>query len=122
MVLSGTTKYPVDAGPCVIKGDPSDPDVFTQLKSTAVDRISENVVIAGSQSFAVLDSTLVYEYRDGRYYLSNLDRLNDGAHTLTAWYEKAPSPGGGGGVIIGKPKLCAASMRPGWYFPAGAAL
>ncbi len=104
VVLSGTTKYPVDAGPCVIKGDPSDPDVFTQLKSTAVDRISENVVIAGSQSFAVLDSTLVYEYRDGRYYLSNLDRLNDGAHTLTAWYDKAPSQGGGVRVIIGKTK------------------
>ena len=42
--------------------------------------------------------------RDGRYYLSNLDRLNDGAHTLTAWYDKAPSQGGGVRVIIGKTK------------------
>ena len=104
VVLSSTTKYPVDAGPCVVKGDPSDPDVFTQLKSTAVDRISENVVTAGSQSFAMLDTTLVYEYRVGRYYLSNLDRLNDASHTLTAWYDKAPSAGGGLRVIIGKTK------------------
>lgn len=104
VLSSDGVKYPVTTGPFVLKGSVSDPDKLNQLKSATVDRISGNTVVSSSLSFTIFDNALIYEYQDGEYYLSNLDRVNDGNHTLTAWYDKTQSDGGCVRVIIAKSK------------------
>ena len=95
-------QFPVDQGGFVLKGDLRAPDTILQLKSTPADRVDGSTVVVGNQSYSMFDNTVVYEYRDGEYYLSNLDRVNDGNHKLTVWYDKAPEQGGCARVLIAK--------------------
>ena len=87
-----------------MKGNPSKPDKIYSLKSVDVSLVEGNVVTAGNRSYTMSDTVQVYEYRDGEYYLSNLDRVDIGTHELTAWYDKLQSEGGRVRVIIAKEK------------------
>lgn len=104
VLTSQGIKYAVDNGPFVMKGDPSKPDKIYSLKSVDVSLVEGNVVTAGNRSYTMSDTVQVYEYRDGEYYLSNLDRVDIGTHELTAWYDKLQSEGGRVRVIIAKEK------------------
>ena len=97
-------RYPVEKGGFVLKGSMSDPDMISQLKYAAVDRMEGNVAVAGSLSYTIFDHTLIYEYRDNEYYLSNLDRVNDGNHKLTVWYDKTQGQGGCARVLVAREK------------------
>ena len=101
---SQQTRYPVEKGGFVLKGSMSDPDMISQLKYAAVDRMEGNVAVAGSLSYTIFDHTLIYEYRDNEYYLSNLDRVNDGNHKLTVWYDKTQGQGGCARVLVAREK------------------
>ena len=48
----------------------------------------------GSQKYTLSDSAAVYEYREGKYYLSSLARAEAASGKLTGWYDKAESEGG----------------------------
>ena len=63
--------------------------------------MSGNQFVTGNQRYTLSDSVVVYEYRDGRYYLSSLARA-EGGGTVTAWYDKAESEGGRVRVIVVK--------------------
>ncbi|MBQ8852552.1 MAG: S-layer homology domain-containing protein, partial [Oscillibacter sp.] len=102
VACTSQTKSPVKEGGFVLKGELADPEMIESLKYSTVDRVEGNVLVCGSMSYTVFDHTLVYEYRDGEYYLSYLDRVDDGEHKLTAWYDKAPGEGGSVRVIIAK--------------------
>ena len=104
VLTSQGIKYAVDNGPFVMKGNPSKPDKIYSLKSVDVSLVEGNVVTAGNRSYTMSDTVQVYEYRDGEYYLSNLDRVDIGTHELTAWYDKLQSEGGRVRVIIAKEK------------------
>ena len=58
--------------------------------------------MAGSYKYTLSDSVLVYEFRDGRYYLSSLARAEDSAATVTAYYDRSESSGGRVRVIVVK--------------------
>jgi len=92
--------YPVEKGPFVLKGEVNAPDMLKQLVRTAVESLNGNTVVSGSLTYPILDGTLVYEYRDNDYYLSNLDRVNNSSFNLTAWYDKTASQGGGVRVLV----------------------
>lgn len=102
LFTSQGTSYPVDKGPFVLKGSLSAPDKLYQLKSAYVDRIDGSTVISDGRSFTLFDTVQVYEYRDGEYYLSNLDRIREGSYSLTAWYDKLPSEGGCVRVLVAR--------------------
>ena len=44
---------------------------------------------------------MVYEYRDGQYYLSSLARA-ESAGDVTGWYDKAESEGGRIRILVVK--------------------
>ena len=101
---SSGVQFPVKNGPFQLKGDVSSPDKLYQLKPVTVDRISGNTLVSGSRSYTLFDNVQIYEYRDNGYFLSNLERVNDGKHTLTAWYDKAQSEGGCVRILVAKEK------------------
>ena len=100
VLTSQNFAYPVEKGPFVLKGEVNAPDMMEQLKRASVDSLNGNTVVSGSLTYPILDGTLVYEYRDNDYYLSNLDRVNNGSFKLTAWYDKTASKGGGVRVLV----------------------
>lgn len=104
-VYSSTVKrYPVEKGPFMLMGNVNDPDMIRQLKKATVDRIQGRGLVCGSITYPMTDNTLVYELRDGRYYLTYLDRVDDGGHKLTAWYDQTPGNGGCVRVLIAQEK------------------
>lgn len=97
--ISGSTKFPVTAGGIRILDDPANPDRLYGLTSVKVERITGNQIIANNQKYTLSDNVLVYEYRNGQYYLSSLARLENGGD-ITGWYDKAESAGGRIRVIV----------------------
>ena len=90
------------AGPIRLSGEASDPKGMTSLLSAKTGRIVGNQFVAGNQKYTLSDSVLVYELRDGRYYLSSLARAEDSTATVTAYYDRAESSGGRVRVIVVK--------------------
>ena len=97
--VSGSTKFPVTAGGIRILGDPANPDRLYGLTSVKVDQITGNQLIANSRKYTISDNVVVYEYRNGQYYLSSLARTENGGD-ITGWYDKAESAGGRIRVIV----------------------
>ncbi len=98
---SGTTRFLATAGPIRIQGDPASPEKLYALTAAQAGQVSGNQFVTGNQRYTLSDSVVVYEYRDGRYYLSSLARA-EGGGTVTAWYDKAESEGGRVRVIVVK--------------------
>ena len=99
--LSGTTRFLATAGPIRIQGDPASPEKLYALTAAQAGQVLGNQFVTGNQRYTLSDSVVVYEYRDGRYYLSSLARA-EGGGTVTAWYDKAESEGGRVRVIVVK--------------------
>ena len=72
--LSGTTKFLAGGGPVRILGDPAAPERLYALTAAGAGQVSGGQFVTGSQRYTLSDSVAVYEYRDGRYYLSSLAR------------------------------------------------
>ena len=100
--ISGGTKFLASGGPVQIVGDPASPDRLYPLTAAKDGLLTGNQLISGSQKYTLSDSAVVYELRDGRYYLSSLARAEQAGKNLTAWYDKAESEGGRIRVIIVK--------------------
>ncbi len=99
--LSGTTRFPATAGAVRILGDPARPERLFPLTAAKAGQITGNQLISGNQKYTLWDDVVVYEYRDGRYYLSSLARAESGGD-ITGWYDKAESEGGRIRIIVVK--------------------
>ena len=99
--LSGSTRFPVSAGPVKLLGDPASPEKLYALTATKTGQVSGNQFVTSGQRYTLFDGVAVYEYRDGRYYLSSLARAESGGN-VTGWYDKAESEGGRIRVIVVK--------------------
>ena len=103
VVLTSTTvRYPVSEGPIQIRGSLTDVDRIYNLSRVDVSRLTSGAAYSGNQSYTLWDDVIVYEYRDGSYYLSSLDRVIDGDFTVTAWYDQPMSAGGRVRVIVAR--------------------
>lgn len=101
-ISSSTTRYPVSEGPIQIKGTVEAPEKLYALTSAMTGEISGTQFVAGSQKYTLSDSLVVYEVRNGIYYLSTLARVKDGGYTLTGWYDKTDAVGGRLRVIVAR--------------------
>lgn len=97
--ISGSTRFMATGGPVRILGDPANPERLYGLTAAKAGQVSGNQFVTGSQRYTLSDSVAVYEYRDGRYYLSSLARAESGGNA-TGWYDKAESAGGRIRVIV----------------------
>ncbi len=102
--LSQGIKYPVVAKPFVLKGTLQNIDKMVQLHSVAVERIENHTLVTEQRNYPVLDHMVVYEFRDGEYYLSSLERVKHGGYQLTGWYDKTPGEGGCIRILVAKEK------------------
>lgn len=80
---------------------------LTEVKLTSVD--GTKVVSDKNQRFNVENGVQVYlkKYVSGegtKYYMTSIDNVNDGEHTLTGWYDKAEKEGGRMRVIVASEK------------------
>ena len=57
---------------------------------------------AGNRQYAIWDDALVYEVRDGKYFLTSLALVSGGDYTLTGYYDKDQADGGRIRVILAK--------------------
>lgn len=99
--VSGSTKFLAAAGPVRILGEPSNPERLYGLTAAKAGQVIGNQFVTGSQKYTLSDSVVVYEYRDGRYYLSSLARA-ESAGDVTGWYDKAESEGGRIRILVVK--------------------
>ena len=97
-----TTRFPVSTGGVMIKGDLSNPEKIYNLTKVSADRISGNQLIASNRSYTMADNVVIYEYRNGSYYLSSAERVQEKGLTLTGWYDKAESSGGRIRLVVAK--------------------
>lgn len=97
--FSGTTRFMAVHGPVRILGDLSNPDRLYALTATKAGQVTGNQFLTSSQTYTLSDGVVVYEYRDGRYYLSSLSRAEQGTNVI-GWYDKAESAGGRIRVIV----------------------
>ena len=102
MIPGTSARFRVSGGAIRVLGGPSDPERLYALTATRAGQIAGNQFVAGSEKYTLSDSVIVYEFRDGRYYLSTLARAEESGGTLTAWYDKAEAQGGRVRVIIVK--------------------
>ena len=102
VLASSPTRYPVQEGPVQVQGPLSDVEHIYNLTMVKADRLTSSAVYSGNQSYTLWDSVAVYEYRNGKYYLSSLRAVQDGGFEITAWYDKAESSGGRVRVIVAK--------------------
>ena len=58
------------------------------------------VVEAAAKEEIIAEDALVYELRDGDYYLSSLALVTGGGFTLTGWYDKPEREGGRIRVVL----------------------
>ena len=99
--LAGSTRYHLSGIGLRVLGDPAAPDRLQSLTATKEGQVTGNQLIAGNQTYTLSDGVLVYEQRDGRYYLSSLARAEEGG-TVTGWYDRAEVQGGRVRVIVVK--------------------
>lgn len=97
-----TTGFPVSTGGVMIKGDLTNPDKIYNLTKVTATSISGNQLIASNRSYTMADNVVVYEYRNGSYYLSSAQRVQEKGLSLTGWYDKAESNGGRIRIVVAK--------------------
>ena len=97
---ASTTSFRVSAGPMQLTGDPADPERMYSLTSAGEGTVSGRQFLTDQRRYTLSDQVLVYERRDGRYFLSTLARAQEGDFTLTAWYDKPEAQGGRIRVIV----------------------
>ena len=100
--ISGSTVYNVQAGPFVMKTDGEKIDRFTNLTKVKLTSIEGTTAYGGNRQYAIWDDALVYEVRDGKYFLTSLALVSGGDYTLTGYYDKDQADGGRIRVILAK--------------------
>ena len=98
--LVGSARFPATGGAVRVLGDPASPDRLLPLSSTGKGQLSGNQFIAGNQKYTLSDHVVVYEHRNGQYFLSTLTRAEQSGTELTAWYDKAASEGGRVRILV----------------------
>ena len=98
--ISGSTVYNVQTGPFMMKTDGDKIDRFTNLTKLKITSVEGTTAYANNRQYAIWDDTLVYEVRDGKYYLTSLALVTGGDYTLTGWYDKDQTDGGRIRVIL----------------------
>ena len=101
-LANSTTGFPVSTGGIMLKGDLNNPDKMYRLTKLEADRISGNLLIAGNRSYTMADDVVIYEYRNGSYYLSSAQRVTEKGLSLTGWYGKAESSGGRIRIVVAR--------------------
>lgn len=101
-LANSTTGFPVSTGGIMLKGDLKNPDKMYRLTKLEADRISGNLLIAGNRSYTMADDVVIYEYRNGSYYLSSAQRVTEKGLSLTGWYDKAESSGGRIRIVVAR--------------------
>ena len=100
--VSGSTVYNVKTGPFMMKTDGDKIDRFVNLTEVKLTSVEGTTAYAGNRQYAIWDDALVYEVRDGKYYLTSLALVTGGDYTLTGWYDKDQTDGGRIRVILAK--------------------
>ena len=100
--ISGSTVYNVKTGPFMMKTDGEEIDRLTNLTEVKITSVEGTTAYAGNRQYATWDDALVYEVRDGKYYLTSLALVTGGDYTLTGWYDKDQTDGGRIRVILAK--------------------
>lgn len=100
--ISGSTVYNVKSGPFMMKTDGEEIDRLTNLTEVKITSVEGTTAYAGNRQYAIWDDALVYEVRDGKYYLTSLALVTGGDYTLTGWYDKDQTDGGRIRVILAK--------------------
>ena len=98
--ISGSTVYNVQTGPFMMKTDGDKIDRFTNLTKLKITSVEGTTAYANNRQYAIWDDALVYEVRDGKYYLTSLALVTGGDYTLTGWYDKDQTDGGRIRVIL----------------------
>lgn len=101
-LANSTTGFPVSTGGIMLKGDLNNPDKMYRLTKLEADRISGNLLIAGNRSYTMADDVVIYEYRNGSYYLSSAQRVTEKGLSLTGWYDKAENSGGRIRIVVAR--------------------
>lgn len=101
-LANSTTGFPVSTGGIMLKGDLNNPDKMYRLTKLEADRISGNLLIARNRSYTMADDVVIYEYRNGSYYLSSAQRVTEKGLSLTGWYDKAESSGGRIRIVVAR--------------------
>ena len=98
---ASATRFRVSGGPMRLLGDPANPDRMFSLTAAKAGHIAGNQFITDGQKYTLSDGVLVYELREGRYFLSSLARAEESGD-VSAWYDKAESEGGRIRVLVVK--------------------
>lgn len=101
-LANSTTGFPVSTGGIMLKGDLNNPDKMYRLTKLEADRINGNLLIAGNRSYTMADDVVIYEYRNGSYYLSSAQRVTEKGLSLTGWYDKAENSGGRIRIVVAR--------------------
>ena len=102
VIPNSTTRFRVSTGPIQVLGEAENPDRMYSLTATQPGQIVGNQFAAGNRKYTLADQVVVYELRNGQYFLSSLSRAQNGDFTLTAWYDKEDSQGGRVRVIVAR--------------------
>ena len=97
-----TTRYQVTGGAIKILGDAANPERLYALTPVKGGQFVGNQLVAGNQKYTLSDQVVVYDNRNGGYYLSTLARAEESGAQLTAWFDKAEAEGGRIRVIVVK--------------------
>lgn len=100
--ISGSTVYNVKTGPFMMKTDGEEIDRLANLTEVKITSVEGTTAYAGNRQYAIWDDALVYEVRDGKYYLTSLALVTGGDYTLTGYYDKDQTDGGRIRVILAK--------------------
>lgn len=97
-----TTKFPVSTGGIRVVGDPADPERLYSLTKVDKGSLSGGRLQSGNRSYQIAQQVVVYEYRDGQYFPSTLDRVQELGLSLTGWYDRPEAQGGRIRVIVAR--------------------
>lgn len=100
--ISGSTVYNVKTGPFMMKTDDGQIDRLVNLTEVKLTAAEGNTAYAGNRQYTIWDDALVYEVRDGKYFLTSLALVSGGDYTLTGYYDKDQTDGGRIRVILAK--------------------
>ncbi len=104
--VTGTVKggkiYNVSKGPFVLKMDEGEVDRFANLDSVKITDVDGNTAYAQNRKYTISEDVLVYELKNGDYYLSSLNVVTAGEYSLTGYYDRPENEGGRIRVIIAK--------------------
>lgn len=97
-----TTRYSVEEGPVCVRGSISAPERLVSLTLAGKGGLVNGAFVVNRTHYTISEQVVVYEYRNGGYYLSSLARVQEGGYELTGWYDKAENAGGRLRVIIAR--------------------